>query len=137
MVSFIGGGNRRTRKKPTELRQVTDKLFHENNKLWICIIRDYAKQYTEKSFYIMLKNAVLKIISGSKSWNSPAFINQSLEMLIDIYKGHYKDSQARCTRYNIMWKSLSVTCRSSVGFFRVLRFPPPIKLTITILLKYC
>jgi hypothetical protein len=92
-------------------------LNNENNKLGICIIRDYAKQYTEKSFYIMLKNAVLKIISGSKSWNSPAFINQSLEMLIDIYKGHYKDSQARCTRYNIMWKSLSVTCGSSVVFF--------------------
>jgi len=32
---------------------------------------------------------------------------------------------ARCTPYNIMWSSLSVTCYRSV-----LRFPPPIKLTL-------
>jgi hypothetical protein len=40
---------------------------------------------------------------------------------------------ARCTLYNIMWSSLSVTC----GFLWVPRFPPPIKLTATteILLK--
>ena len=38
----------------------------------------------------------------------------------------------RCTRYNIMWYSLSVTCGRSVVFHRVLRFPPPIKLTATV-----
>jgi len=27
-VSFIGGENRSTRKKPTDLPQVTDKLYH-------------------------------------------------------------------------------------------------------------
>jgi hypothetical protein len=27
-MSFIGGGNRRTRKKNTDLLQVTDKLYH-------------------------------------------------------------------------------------------------------------
>ena len=35
---------------------------------------------------------------------------------------------ARCTRYNIMWYSLSVTCDRSANFLRVLRFPPPIKI---------
>jgi hypothetical protein len=34
---------------------------------------------------------------------------------------------ARCTRYSIMWYSLSVTCNRSVFFLRVIRFPPPIK----------
>ena len=38
----------------------------------------------------------------------------------------------RCTRYNIMWYSLSVICDRSVVFHRVLRFPPPIKLTATV-----
>ena len=33
--------------------------------------------------------------------------------------------QAKCTRYNAMWLSLSVTWSRSVGFFRVLSFPPP------------
>jgi hypothetical protein len=28
VVNFIGGGNRRTRKKTTDLTQVTDKLYH-------------------------------------------------------------------------------------------------------------
>ena len=27
-VSFIGGGNRSTQRKPTDLSQVTDKLYH-------------------------------------------------------------------------------------------------------------
>ena len=27
-VSFIGGGNRSTRRKPTDLLQATDKLYH-------------------------------------------------------------------------------------------------------------
>ena len=47
-------------------------------------------------------------------------------------------TQARCTRYNIVWWSLSVTCNRSVpGFLRALRFPPPIKLIATIWLNYC
>ena len=39
---------------------------------------------------------------------------------------------ARCTRYNIMWYSLSVTCDRSANFLRVLRFPPSIKSIPTI-----
>jgi hypothetical protein len=42
----------------------------------------------------------------------------------------------RCTRLNIMWSSLSVTCRRSVVFLWVLRFPPSIKLTTSIKQKY-
>jgi hypothetical protein len=41
----------------------------------------------------------------------------------------------RCTRYNnnIMWKSLSVTCRRSVyGFLRILLFSPPMFIIHTI-----
>ena len=43
-------------------------------------------------------------------------------------------AQARCTLYNIMWWSMSVTCMRQIGGFqlRVLRFSPPIKLTATI-----
>jgi len=41
-------------------------------------------------------------------------------------------AQAKCTRYNIMWYSLSVTCDRSVVFLCVLRFPPKLKLTATI-----
>jgi len=37
---------------------------------------------------------------------------------------------ARCTRYNIIWWSLSVACDS--GFLLILWFPQPIKLTTTI-----
>ena len=36
--------------------------------------------------------------------------------------------QARCTRYDIMWSSLSVSCHMSVVFLRILWFPPLIKL---------
>ena len=36
---------------------------------------------------------------------------------------------ARCTRYNIMWSSPSVTSSQFSGILQVLRFPPPIKLT--------
>ena len=43
---------------------------------------------------------------------------------------------ARCTGYNIMWLSLSVTCDRSV-VSSLLKFPPPIKLTATIKMKYC
>jgi len=41
-------------------------------------------------------------------------------------------AQARCTRYNIIGSSLSVTCGNSVVFFRIPWFPPPIKLIATI-----
>ena len=34
---------------------------------------------------------------------------------------------ARCSWYNIMWSSLSVTCDRWGGFLKVLWFPPPIK----------
>ena len=40
--------------------------------------------------------------------------------------------RARCTWYNIMWKSLSVTCDRSVVVLLILQFPPPIKLTAMI-----
>jgi hypothetical protein len=40
-------------------------------------------------------------------------------------------AQMRCTRYNIKWWSLSVTCGRSVVFSGVLPFAPPIKLTTT------
>ena len=36
---------------------------------------------------------------------------------------------AKCTRYNNRWYSLSVTCHTSMFFFRVLRFPPLIHKT--------
>jgi len=39
---------------------------------------------------------------------------------------------ARCTRYNIMWWSLSVTCDRFGGFLRIYRFSPTIKLTAMI-----
>jgi hypothetical protein len=48
---------------------------------------------------------------------------------------HYRDRKLkteRCTRYNIMWYSLSVTCDRSANFLRVLRFPPSIKSIPTI-----
>ena len=34
-------------------------------------------------------------------------------------------------------KSFSVHCGGLVGLLRVLRFPPPIKLTATVKMKYC
>ena len=44
-------------------------------------------------------------------------------------------AQARCTRYNIVWSSLSATWGQVGSFPRILRLPPPIKLTATIFLK--
>ena len=43
-------------------------------------------------------------------------------------------AQARCTRFNIMWWSFSVTCMRQIGGFRlrVLRFSPTITLTALI-----
>jgi len=45
-------------------------------------------------------------------------------------------AQARCTRYNSMWWSLSETSGGVGGFLRVLLFPQPINLTATICLNY-
>ena len=69
-------------------------------------------------------------------------LNEFLQLVFYLLIAGYNSNssnptQTRCTRYNIMWLSLSVTYGRSVVVFRVLRFPLPIKLTFTIQLKYC
>jgi len=43
---------------------------------------------------------------------------QSMPITTNVVSSNH--AQARCTRYHIMWWSLSVTCDRSVGFLRVL-----------------
>ena len=54
---------------------------------------------------------------------------------ISVY--HYSNpAQPSCILYNIVIKFVS-HLRQVRGFLRVLLFPPPIKRTVTIYLKYC
>ena len=48
----------------------------------------------------------------------------------------YNSAQARCTRYNIVIKFV-IGLRQVCGFLCALWLPSPIKLTVTIKLKYC
>jgi hypothetical protein len=50
---------------------------------------------------------------------------QSVPITTNVVRSNY--AQARWTQYNIMWYSLWLT--TGGGFLRLLRFPPPIKLT--------
>ena len=61
------------------------------------------------------------------------------QFLSSLKLGVWTPLMARCTRYNIMWYtcSLSVTCGRLVIFSGVLWFIARMKLKTTILLKYC
>jgi hypothetical protein len=97
VVSFIGGGNRRTR--TTDLSQVTDQLYH---------IMLYTLPWSRFKF-------TTSMVIGTDC--------------IDI--GSCKSN------YHMNMATTAPTFDEIRSVVRVLRFPPPIKLTTTISLKYC
>ena len=68
-------------------------------------------------------------LSGS-SWLDILLPMQSVHITTNVVGSN--SPQARCTRYNIMFVS---DLRKVGGFLRVLRFPPTIKLTATIIIE--
>ena len=82
----------------------------------------------------LIQHYVIKFVSDL--WHISGYLSVLHKYQIDtsspLWTFNSNVKLYRCTRYNIMWQSLSVTCDGSVVFLRVLRFPPPIKLTATI-----
>ena len=103
--------------------------YHKNNvKKWP--IQSCKKYIHLKWNCYFLQGSLLSWSYGSWIYNS--LINQCLPPLKLWVRSPF---MARCTRYNIMWWSLSLLATSNISqkqdgcFLRVLRFLPPIKLT--------
>jgi hypothetical protein len=81
------------------------------------------KPQTHISKYFQL-SFIKQCISSLKCW---WLVIKTLSKVVSS-----NPAQARCTRYNIMWYKFDNELRQFGGYLRVLRFPPPIKLTAMI-----
>jgi hypothetical protein len=99
------------------------------------LIRDVCTIYmTWSEMYVRYTWPDQRDMHDSWSWSYDSWIYNYLcnQCLSPLNLWVRTPLMARCTQYNIMWLSLSVTCDRSVVFSGYFLFPPPLKLTATI-----
>ena len=101
------------------------QLFFRFGKTWclICGVIDIQFDNLHRRYSIAIFIRRTPWSGSYVSWIYNYLCNQCLSPLKLWVRTPF---MARCTRYSIMWSSLSVTCDRSVVFFR---FPPPISKT--------